>query len=101
MAKVVAEFDTVDKSFKVTHDGEKLENVMSFSLYHSEYDDKNYCSVSMKDEYSDNGYTMYHQMVASEDDSLPKSKLEGFSLKSSQAASVDKAADYLTNFLKK
>ena len=39
MAKIIATFDTVDKTIEVTMDGEKVKDVASVYLY-SQYDDK-------------------------------------------------------------
>lgn len=46
MAKVVAEFDTVDKSLSVKLDGKSVGNVCSFGVYPS-YDNKKGYTVSI------------------------------------------------------
>lgn len=65
MAKIVAEFDSKDKTLVVTQDGKKLKNVTSFSVYKG-YEDEHYLNVNMSEEYEEDDMKMSHTMYCSE-----------------------------------
>lgn len=105
MAKLVVEFDTVDKSFVVKQDGKKIDNVTSFSVYKSEYDEVSRCDVGMMEEDEENGMHTYTRMCASKNDEdvagLAESKIvSGLFVKDSKPVVSDKISDFISNYLK-
>jgi hypothetical protein len=72
MAKINVEFDTSNKNLTVSMDGKQMPNIVGINIYkygaYGESDDKNEydCSVTMLDNYKDEGYKTYTQIIAKE-----------------------------------
>lgn len=88
MAKIVATFDTVDKTLEVTQDGETLDNVTSVSFsqsmgYMSDNGDM-CCYITMMDKDEENDMKTSHTLMASADQNKAKGDI----------------LDYMKNFVK-
>lgn len=65
MAKIIIEFDSADKTVKVTKDGKEISNVKSISVYPNYMNEQEMCcNVMSIDEDEDNDLKEMHNLIA-------------------------------------
>lgn len=90
MAKIVAEFDTVDKTLSVVIDGTAVDNVVGVDMhrgYCCDGDEQEFrCNVSQLSEDKDNKLRTFTHLMASEDGSMVVTDSEKQSLEQAIAS---------------
>jgi hypothetical protein len=104
MAKVNIEFDTSTKEMTVSMDGKALPNVMSVGIYKGygmDGGDDYSCSIMTKEDYTDDGYQSYQQIVARNSGMAKKMIEEGATSFSNPDFVIKKTNNLIQSALKK
>lgn len=102
MAKINIEFDTSTKEMTVSMDGKALPNVMSVGIYKGYGGEEDYsCSIMTKEDYNDDGYQWYQQIVARNSGMAKKMIDEGAQSFSNTDFIVKKTNNLVESALKK
>lgn len=107
MAKIVMEFDSVDKTWSVMQDGKALDNVTSLSVYNmKDYmsgEEMGCCNINMMSDDEENDIKTYEQLSCSKNEDgnreFPEHKvLTNFVVKAKQSPTTSKIGEYLSGF---
>lgn len=109
MAKISVDFDTVEKTMVVKHDGKVLKNVNGLSMYCG-YEGKHSCDIMMSEHDEESGVTMYQRLSASDSNEAKEAikngakedpKLPGFVKTDSKPECLEKISAFLTDYMQR